>query len=328
MGRMIQDDFDLAKEVLNWFSSTYFEQIPDNEFFRKIYFNELANYFKSDYGVSKTKFKHYSNADYRVLADISYYDGDVAVCFRRKIFFLPCHAIKKDEKNVQDLFKILIPGLVATYRKLNQELPSWANDFKFITESRYIEDKEKLEKKLSTINKEIMNLEDFKKPLMLTNRLLVESIVNLMKNGMDLEVTGNDVGHEDLQLWDKSEQEKGSIIAVIEVKGVNANVTRENINQVDDHRERNSFKTDFPGILIANTFIRLSNSLEDKDKPIEQEQIDHAIKMNVLILRTLDLVRVYDLILVGSIESEDFKSMLLTKKGWLEVKEGKIRLHD
>lgn len=328
MGRMVHDDFDLAKEVLSWFSNTYYQQMADHEFFGKIYFNELENYFRSDYGVSKTKFNHYGNADYRVIADISNYDGEVAVCLDRRFFFLPCHAINKDEKNVQDLFKTLTPGLVGTYRKLNQELPKWANDFKFTTEKDFIKEKECLEEKLDTVNKQIASLKDFKKPLVLSGTLLAENLVDLMKNGMGLETTGKDNGYEDLQLWDKPEKGDASVIAVIEAKGVNGNVKREAINQVDDHRERNNFKSDFPGILLANTFIKSSNSLADKDKPIEQEQINHAIKMNVLMLRILDLIRAYDLILSSALKVEDFQKILLTEKGWLEVSDGKINLHN
>lgn len=327
MGRMVHDDFDLAKEVLSWFSNTYYNRIGDNEFFRKIYFGELLNYFNSDYGVSKTKFTHLGDADYRVIADISNYDGDVAVCFDRRIFFLPCHAIKKDESNVINLFKTLAPGLVATFKKLNQELPKWADDFKFTPEAKLSEQRKKLEEDLSGVKKEIITMEDFKKPLVLSGPMLAESIQNLMKNGMSLEVTNKDKGYEDLQLWDRPEEEKGPVVAVIESKGVNGNVDRAAINQVDDHRERNGYDGDFPGVLIANTFIKSSNSLVDKDKPIEQEQINHAVKMRVLILRTLDLIRAYDMILSGTMKIEDFKKILLAEKGWLEISDGKVIPH-
>ncbi|MBI2029525.1 hypothetical protein HYT02_03865 [Candidatus Gottesmanbacteria bacterium] len=328
MGRMSYNDFDLAKEVLGWSSITNFKQIPDHEFFRKIYFSELTNYFNSDYGVSKTKFNNYSSTDYRVLADISQYDGDVAVCLKGQIFFLPCHVIKKGEKNVRDLFKTLVPGLVTTYRKLNQELPNWLNEFQFDSESKYLKEKQILEDKFTIINQKIFNLKQFKKPLILTGKLLIESLVKIMKNGMSLEVTTKDDGYEDLQLWNRPKVENGSVIAIIEAKGVNGNVTREAINQVDDHRERNNFEANFPGILIVNTFIKSSNSIKDKDRPIEQEQIAHALKMGVLIIRTLDLVRAFDLILSKKIKIDKFKNILLKEKGWMEVKYGKITIHN
>ena len=61
-----------------------------------------------------------------------------------------------------------------------------------------------------------------------------------------------------------------------------------------------------------------ARSEEEKDKAPEEEQIALAERHNVLILRTLDLLRMYNSVLLGQVKKEDIASLLLTKAGWIE----------
>ena len=104
-----------------------------------------------------------------------------------------------------------------------------------------------------------------------------------------------------------------------EVKGTNKGVKREYINQADSHRERSGFRHDFPTLLIVNTNIKNARSVVEKDQEIACEQILHAKKMNILLLRTLDLLELLRLYLNGQITSNDLKILLINNTGWLKV---------
>lgn len=115
---------------------------------------------------------------------------------------------------------------------------------------------------------------------------MVENVANVLKNGFSWNINSEDEKKEDLKISNEAEEP----IIFAEVKGKNKGVKREFINQTDSHRERAGFDSSFPSLLIINTHIKKSYSLQDKDQPVPDEQIKHAVKMGVLILRTLDLL--------------------------------------
>ena len=80
---------------------------------------------------------------------------------------------------------------------------------------------------------------------------------------------------------------------------------------------------DFPSILVINTHIKNARSIDEKDQQIATEQIKHAVKNNVLILRTLDLLRLLNLKFNRDIQKNQIISLLTTNAGWLKVSEDK-----
>jgi len=91
------------------------------------------------------------------------------------------------------------------------------------------------------------------------------------------------------------------------------------VNQADNHRERNGLPGEFPSLLIINTNMKSSTSLADKDQRVATEQIQHAARNNVLVLRTLDLINLASLFLIKEVSSEKVVELLTTSCGWLRV---------
>ncbi len=56
-----------------------------------------------------------------------------------------------------------------------------------------------------------------------------------------------------------------------------------------------------------------------KIKDVEDEQIELATRDNILILRTIDLLRFAFLKLDSKISSENFLKLLISKSGWLKA---------
>ena len=327
MGKMRYNDFDLSKYVISWFPSSYYNAIADNEFVKANY-DELKKYI-DNYGVAKTTFSHHGDIDFKVLASTENYDGNVGVCFERQIFFLPCHAPDRKEEDVVELFKTLVPSLVSLFKKINQELPDWISNYKFKLEEELISERKELHEKLSSITERLITFEKYKQVIAYSGEPLRTSISFLLSEGFGFSINMDDDLKEDLKIMSSErDPQKNKVLALIEVKGVNGNVDREAVNQVDSHRERGGYKSSMAGILIANTFIKTANSIKAKDKPVNAEQVQHAYRNNVLIIRTIDLIRALNLCLVDKDAISKFKQHLFSDCGWLEVKDDVFILHN
>lgn len=323
VGSLGRDDFDLSKDVLNWFDSTYFEAIPERTFVSSTR-GELIQYTEK-YAVAKTKFTTYTSAETDVLMKAG--GLDVGICFGNNIYFLPCHAPDKDSESAKELFIILGKGITSLHRKKLQELPEWVARFSFTKETATSEHKKELEAQLSVLQSQLEVYSRYKSVLATSSDSLRQAVSFLLKSGFSYDVDDTDELREDLKIVKKGKSDSIKILALIETKGVNGNVDREAINQVDSHRDRGGYKDDFPGILIVNTFIKSANSLTKKDKAIEKEQIAHAHKNHILILRTIDLLRALDLVIDDAEMKKKFDDIFMKEDGWLEVKDGNFVLH-
>lgn len=117
----------------------------------------------------------------------------------------------------------------------------------------------------------------------------------------------------------------GEIRAVIEIKGVKGSFKREHVNQVDSHRERLGVGPDTPGILLMNTYKDV-NSLKNKDERPHPDIVRKAADDGVLLVRTLDLLRLADLVEKGLISGQQVLDWILSAAGWLKVENGTVEV--
>ena len=59
--------------------------------------------------------------------------------------------------------------------------------------------------------------------------------------------------------------------------------------------------------------------MESKDKDVPGDQILHAARNNVLIIRTLDILRIFNMVKEDKITSTEVLNIFKTKYGWLKV---------
>ena len=137
----------------------------------------------------------------------------------------------------------------------------------------------------------------------------------MFENGFGLSVDPLDELKEDIKLLDND----GNPFCLCEIKGTNKGVKREHINQTDSHRDRSGYDNSFPAILVINTHIRSSRTIIEKDQDVAEEQIKHAKKMGVLIMRTLDLLNLLRLMYNKKITLEGIIDIITKKHGWLKV---------
>lgn len=312
-----QRDFvgtDLVKYHLNY-----------SDFYRRNYENRMAvlnikndefRAFLELYGAANTYFEHYNKyIEWRVISEI---DGNVVGMIMFDLeYFIPSLIPDNRKDVIIEYFILLAEGITSTQNKIHQDIPEWVDQFIFTEEKDLTNQRNDLESKILTIDRHIERIRNYKAILVLTGDELVKKITNVLEKGFGLSVDPVDELKEDLKLLDS----EGKPFCLCEVKGTNKGVKREHINQTDTHRESSGFNNDFPAILIINTHIRNSRTLVEKDQEIAEAQINHAKKMRVLIIRTLDLLELLRLLYDKKINLNKILNILIKEHGWLKVKQ-------
>lgn len=185
-----------------------------------------------------------------------------------------------------------------------------------------IENRVQLLAEIEHIDTKLRELNQFKRVLVCDGDALVEGVRDVFSLGFRVKVDGIDELREDLKILN----DKNEPLMFIEVKGTNRGVKREHINQADSHRERADLPPDFPTLLIMNTHIKNSRTFSEKNQDIAHEQVTHARKSNVLILRTYDLLELLKMHLAEKIGIDEVKVLLATNSGWLRVVDQEVQI--
>ncbi|MBE3118057.1 MAG: hypothetical protein IMZ50_04775 [Candidatus Atribacteria bacterium] len=312
---------DLAKIYLNY-----------DHFFRKSFPNRVTSIqckrsefdrFLKIFGAASTTFtNHNDNLSIKPIA--TYRNDLVGMIIGDSLFFIPALLPAADNEHIKEFFSLLIDAVLATRNKLVSEIPEWATRFVLRDEDSLMSEKAAALRKVEDIDARLKQLEDFKTVLVRGDEGLVDSVAGVLNRGFGFKTNQIDELREDLKVLDDA----GAVSVLCEIKGVNRGVTREYINQADNHRERAGLPASFPAILIINTNMKNSKNVQEKDQDIAVEQILHAKKMSVLILRTIDLLRLLRLFLANRIDKSQVLQLLSSGSGWLKVEDDKWELKE
>ncbi|WP_223514774.1 hypothetical protein [Pseudomonas sp. GL-R-26] len=270
--------------------------------------------FLNTHGVASSFFSdHYHDSEIKVIAtDVA--GRCVAMQVNRNEFYLPAILPVNSHERINEYFNSLISGLTSCYSKLAVEIPDWVKAYPFVED-------EQIEAETEALNIRILELESrrqvinvYKSTLLFSGDDLVSSVAEVFRSGFKIEVDALDDLREDLKLLD----ENGKIFCLCEIKGTNRGITREFINQTDSHRERSGLGADFSAVLIVNGNIKNSKTIVDKEvnQEIASDQIKHAVKMNVLIFRTIDLLNLLNSFVRGHITRAEVLQIFKLRGGW------------
>jgi len=301
---------DLVKWTLNY-SSFYRGNTQYQETSLKTLRNEFITFLKN-YGAAYTNFSsHNKNLELKEICRTG--SGMAGLILWNKEYFIP--TLKPKAVELDEYFKLLGDSLLSCNKKLSEEIPEWADEYKFEEEKQLLDEKNKIAQRIDEIDRRLLQFREFKKCLCYDDDLLKESVIKIIKDGFCLLVFDEEEFREDFKIIDNDNNPQ----VLVEVKGTNKGITREFVNQADSHRERAELDADFPSILIVNTQIKKSNSLEDKYLDIAGEQVRHAVKMKVLAMRTIDLLNMLYHKEKGTVTTEAFLEILKSENGWLKT---------
>lgn len=309
------DDFrssDLAKYHLNY-SDFYRENFSKRIAHVEIKLDEFRK-FLNVYGAASSHFHHYNKSiEWRVIAEAV---GKVTgMIIDKNEYFVPTLIPDNRPEIIEEYFKFLAEAITSTCNKFHHSLPEWVNEFRFEEETTLETERLKLVKLIEDINFRTDELNNFKAILALSDDELVTYVARIFQNGFNIAVDLIDELREDFKLVNDNKD----VFCLCEVKGTNKGVKREHINQADSHRERSGYDSTFASLLIMNTNIKSARSISEKDQELAKEQIRHAKKMNILVLRTLDLIELLRLFLAGVVTRDDVCQLLTMNAGWLKV---------
>lgn len=250
--------------------------------------------------------------------------GDEKACFGLAIdanlFFLPSY----DPMGYDRARVIVIDAVRAVMkyrRRVSKEMPSWAHEFRFTAEQLIRQRIDEHRARLNELDASKCTYDRWKGALIYKSDPLVEVVADLLRSVFGIRIQLDDKKIEDAKVVDQA----GNTLAVIEIKGDVRSFKRADVGQVDSHRERLGLSSTTPGILIMNTMMKAA-CLAEKDELPHRDIIAKAVSDNVLLLRTLDLLRYADLIEQGKRSTSDFSTDILGNTGWLKVANGAVAI--
>jgi len=310
---------DLTKILLN-IQSFYRENYPSRLATIRCHRGEFRH-FLDLYGAAWSYFYSH-NESLGLIPIATCNDQMTGMIIGENRFFIPVLLPESKPDRIFEFFYLLAEAIVSTRNKLALEIPEWASGFVFAEEEALSSEKSEAVSRIDQIDTKLDVFQKYKKILVHGDELLVDAVTYVLGEGFGLKVKRLDEYREDLQILNES----GAPLVFCEIKGVNRGVTREYVNQADTHRERAELPPSFPTVLIINTHIKKSRNLEEKDQDVAIDQVQHAEKNNVLIIRTLDLLRLLRLRLEGGLTKEMALQLFSSGGGWLKVDADKWEL--
>lgn len=96
------------------------------------------------------------------------------------------------------------------------------------------------------------------------------------------------------------------------------NVTREHLAHVMVDRSKAGKPDDFPALMVINTFFG-QRSLAERDQSVPEDVVRRAAEDNILVVRTLDLLRLRQKEMSGFAGIKEFLESVRAGGGWYEV---------
>ena len=246
--------------------------------------DEFNNYIER-WGIAKTKLDFSSkNKDRKILAVIN--NSVVGVEFNGSIFFLPFNIINHDENEAKLLVEELSRSILGYLQKRILEIPEWTNEFAFIKEKKLENDLKKTKSKEKKISDELSKFKSYKGIISQSGEALKDTVVLILKDFFSLNITDVEDFKEDALIRDFN----NGVLISLEIKGTNKGIKREYINQIDSNRERRGLASTTPGLLIINDQMKINDVSNRFETTVAPEQTKHAKNMNILIIRTIDLL--------------------------------------
>ena len=280
--------------------------------------SELAPYIDI-YGATRNYFVFWGEEEVKFVplcsVELAHRKHVVGFAYNQRVLCLPFHLPNKTDSSVLYTYGQLANSLLSYLAKVYLEPPQWIKEFQFTPEEKLRTSCRQLTKELETCKTRLGYYEKLKQVLFLGDDPLVDVVIYLFKEVYRLGIEHSERYEEDFFI--SNDQKKRQIL--VEVKGLNKNVKRLDVSKTLLHRDTYNLPASFPTLLVANTFMAKTTDLRQKDQPIGASEADYARKNDIVILRTLDLLRAAGMAIDDSTRGETFIESLKTRAGWLRV---------
>jgi len=172
-----------------------------------------------------------------------------------------------------------------------------------------------LEGEIDRLKTQLEDSRKAKQILFLTDGALRDEVVKFFTTGLDMTAKISEQTKEGFWLVAEALSEEWGFGEVRDSVG---NVSREMLARTMINRHDSGKSDDFPAILVVNTFNETA-SLEERDQGPTIDVVKRASEDRVLLVRTLDLVRLRQKEAAGFAGLKEFQDALRGGGGWFEV---------
>lgn len=172
-----------------------------------------------------------------------------------------------------------------------------------------------LEGEIERLKTQLEDSRKAKQILFLTEGALRDEVVKFFSTALDMSAKISEQTKESFWLMAEALGEEWGFGEVRDSVG---NVSREMVARTMINRHDSGKPDEYPAILVVNTFDETAN-LEERDQAPTPDIVKRAAEDHILLVRTLDLVRLRQKEQAGFAGISDFQEALRRGGGWFEV---------
>jgi len=204
-----------------------------------------------------------------------------------------------------------------------KDYPQYLDTLQDDTEASIRERVAELRAEIDRLESQLDETRKSKQILFLMGGELRDELVRFLTVGLDLPAKVSEESSDAFWLVAEAVGEEWCLGEVRE--SASGNVTREMLARVEINRHDAGKPDDFPALLVVNSFHEKEN-LEDRDQAVPPEMARRANEDHILVVRTLDLVRLRQKEQSGFAGIKDLLEAL-REGGWFEVNATLISKH-
>lgn len=247
-------------------------------------------------------------------------DGDLLSFAKKyqkgKLIYLSCQRNRDDEKNTKDLIISLVKSVDSYKAHSYTEIPSWADKPLFDNEKKYIDENKDLNNQIETNNKLLQPFKSAKQLAFLSDNDFKNGLVEFLEDQFEMKITSTERFKEDFLIHGDKEE----VLGVCEAKAINGGITKGAVYQLYNNREEQGYDDKTLGLVFVNSHLT-GMSWKKRDKNIDAKAYEAAANENILIVRLLDLLRLWNMVASSKLSKDTSIKYLLNSKGWLKVDE-------
>ena len=210
----------------------------------------------------------------------------VGLGLRSGLFFLPFGTGQSDAGSAASISMEVCDAIMGFRRRVQGPSVAWLDDLQFSGERSRIEALRSLDSQREALEIELAKYRGYKRVLIQSGDELRTSVLRILQDYFSLKIDAVDEGREDGRILNSD----GSTFCFVEVKTRKGAVHREDVAQVDFNRSRARADKRTPGLLVVNCDTALETVTDRQIAQPPKDQIAYARTLNVLVLRTIDLL--------------------------------------
>lgn len=161
--------------------------------------------FLERYGAASSYFRNFNDdLDCRIIAECG--GKMTGMVLHKHDYFLPTLVPDNRLEVITEYFSVLADSLVSSWTKLFQVLPEWIDTFLFDEEKGLNSERKTLAARMKGIDDRIECLKGYKSILALSHQELVDSVINVFRDGFGIAVDPTDQLREDFKLLDSNKK--------------------------------------------------------------------------------------------------------------------------